>query len=139
MKIININIFQELDSFLDVILKKFAKQNEYYLLIKNDDFYEIHFEGYIVKIHKDEYLKEDKLYILPINILDNIELRLLFDKLNNKNIIPKLVINELLSIPEPKFVDLESKTKKENPALKKLKKNDYKNSKSSRKAYKKYR
>lgn len=139
MKIIDINVINNINFFIDKLLKQFINKNEEYLLIKDKNNYEIHFNGYIVRLYEKEYSKNDKVYILPINILNDIRLGNLFDKLNNKNINPEIIIKDQISFPEFNYVDLEPKIKKENPALKKLKKNDYKNKKNSRMSFKKYR
>ena len=139
MKIIDINVINNINFFIDKLLKQFISKNEEYLLIKDKNNYEIHFNGYIVRLYEKEYSKNDKVYILPINILNDIRLGNLFDKLNNKNINPEIIIKDQISFPEFNYVDLEPKIKKENPALKKLKKNDYKGKKNSRMPFKKYR
>ena len=140
MKVININVINDIYSFVDALLKKFADKNENYVIIKEYNSFELHFEGYIVRLKQTKYLKDDKIFALTINDLENIELRTLFDKLANKNILPNVVISDLLNVPETKYIDLAPKRKKEkNPALKKLKKNDYKGAKSSGKQFANYR
>ncbi len=139
MKIIDINIIGNIDSFVDAILKLFSKKNENYLLIKEEDSYQIHFEGYIIRLYRKEYSKNDKVYILPLDSLEKVEFGNLFEILKNKNIMSEIKIQEFLNFSEPRFIDLEPKIKKENPALKKLKKNDYKKSKGARLPFKKYR
>lgn len=140
MKVININVVNDIYSFVDALLKKFADKNENYVLIRDYNSFELHFEGYIVRLRQTEYSRDDKIFGLSINDLDKIELGTLFDKLANKNILPNVVISDLLNVPETKYIDLAPKRKKtNNPALKKLKKNDYKGAKSSIKQFKNHR
>lgn len=140
MKIIDINIGTDMELFIDMLIRKIIENNESYVLINEDNYCEIHFSDYIVRVNNVELLLKYKFYSLADNSFSNDDLRLLLNKINNKNIISTPNVNDIINLENIKFIDLEPKVKKEkNPALKKLKKSDYKKSKGSSMPFKKYR